>query len=88
MPEIGRIQLSIMPPARQQPVVIALLDDLPIVQYNDPVGGAHCRETVGNDDAGTTLTPYPFPYPFHYVAQGWSRRTVASILQFSMQRFG
>src|SRR2546427_584262 len=46
------IELRIMPAARPQFFVCALLNDLPLAEHQDPMGVAHGGKPVSNDEAG------------------------------------
>ena len=46
------VQRGVEPAARDQLVVRALLDDLPVLEHDDQVGAADRREAVGDDERG------------------------------------
>lgn len=53
--KLAQVKLGVATPFAQQFSVISLLQQLPLLQDENAVGGAHCREAVGNHKNGAAL---------------------------------
>ena len=52
---VQRVESEIQPLLRHQLIVVALLDGMPVLQHDDPVGAADGGQTVRDNDAGAAL---------------------------------
>ena len=50
MPEVSVVQFGVVAALLHERVVVALLDDAPLLQHNNAVSGAHGGEAVGDED--------------------------------------